>query len=70
MLGANVVALAQSGCAGTRFGRAGISLDMPGLSLVELGLHLDALEPPENLQKPRKAIEKIMFFAVWGKLRF
>ena len=48
----------------------GLSLDVPGLNLDGPGLHLDALEPPENLQKPRKAIEKTMFFAVWGKLRF
>ena len=48
----------------------GLSLDMPELSLIELGLHLDALEPPENLRKPRKTIEKTMFFAVLGKLHF
>ena len=48
----------------------GLSLDVPGLSLDGPGLHLDALEPPGNLQKPRKTIEKTMFFAVLCKLHF
>ena len=43
----------------------GRSLDVPGLSLVRLGLNSDALDPPENLQKPRKTNGKSMFLGGW-----
>ena len=48
----------------------GLSLDVQGLNLAGLGLDLEARETRGKLQKPRKTIEKTMFFAVQGKLRF